>query len=104
MERFEELNATRMSVAADGSTEAHNYFCTGKNANESRHSDQKYRKSICSFGIFLFYGEIRRINATIRWTVARGVSTERNINYRLRADENANESRHLAVMSTTDRK
>ena len=46
MSGFEKSNATRMSVAADGLTEANLYFCllTGKNANESRHSDL----SICN--------------------------------------------------------
>ena len=40
--RFERSNATRTSVAADGLRSANLYFCllTGKNANESRHSDE----------------------------------------------------------------
>ena len=38
--RLENLNAARVSAAADGSTEANLNFCPkGRNANESRHSD-----------------------------------------------------------------
>ncbi len=45
-ERFELLNATRMSVAGDGSTELHIKFSfpyEKKNANESRHLFSTYR-------------------------------------------------------------
>ena len=37
---------------------------------ESRHSDHKNRKSICSFGFYLSMERFEKSNATARWTVA----------------------------------
>ena len=51
---------------------------------ESRHSDQKRRKSICSFVFFLSAERFESLNATVRWTVARDGWTEPNHNFRQR--------------------
>ena len=65
---------------------------------ESRHSDQKRRKSICSFVFFLSAERFESLNATVRWTVARDGWTERN--YHFASGENANESRHSKSSSS----
>ena len=49
--RFEQLNAARMSAAADGLTEANINLRKYADASESRHSDQKSRTAL----LFCFF-------------------------------------------------
>ena len=52
---------------ADGSTAATPLFSSlrEENANESRHSDHKSQKSICSFGFYFLNVRLERSNAKI---------------------------------------
>ena len=61
---------------------------------ESRHSDQKSRNSFYCFCFFLCF-EIRKINPTVRWTVAcRQLDGGNTLNFLLSKKKIANESRH----------
>jgi len=71
---------------ADGLTAATPLFSSlgEENANESRHSDHKSRKSVCSLGFYLLLVRLEQSNAT-RTSVAAASSMAANLYLRLSA-------------------